>query len=231
MNIFDESKPMWRLFLTFLIPMILSNALQSASQTSSSIFLGRMIGVHALAAVSSMFPIVFFLISFLIGLSSGSTVLIGQAFGARQEHTMKKIAGTTLSVSLALGVSVGLFGVIFARPLLQAIGTPPDILADAVGYSRIIFAILPIFFPYIVYTTFLRGTGDSATPFYSLIVSTALSILFTPALIRCWFGLPQLGVESAAVSGFIANVIAFSALLVYLGYIKHPLKFDGEMFR
>ena len=157
-------------------------------------------------------------------------MLIGQAFGARQEHTMKKVAGTTLSVSVLMGVTVGLFGAIFARPLLAAIGTPADILADSVGYSRIIFAILPIFFPYIVYTTFLRGTGDSATPFYSLIVSTALSILFTPALIRGWFGLPQLGVESAAVSGLIANVVAFTALLGYLKYIKHPLRFDREMF-
>jgi len=56
-NIFDESRPMWRLFLVFLVPLILSNALQSASQTINSIYLGRLIGVHALAAVSSIFPV------------------------------------------------------------------------------------------------------------------------------------------------------------------------------
>src|SRR5579864_8391379 len=87
-NIFDESRPMWRLFVMFLIPLIFSNVLQSASQTISSIFLGRLIGVHALAAVSAIFPLIFLLISFLIGLASGSTVLIGQAFGAGEPHKM-----------------------------------------------------------------------------------------------------------------------------------------------
>src|SRR5579864_5456070 len=117
-NIFDESRPMWRLFLVFLIPLIFSNALQSASQTISSIFLGRLIGVHALAAVSAIFPVIFLLIAFLIGLASGSTVLIGQAHGAQATHTMKRVAGTTLSVSFALGIVLSALGLFFVNPLL-----------------------------------------------------------------------------------------------------------------
>ncbi|HEY8296485.1 MAG TPA: MATE family efflux transporter [Candidatus Baltobacteraceae bacterium] len=230
LNIFDESVPMWRIFLVFLIPLMLSNVLQSASQTFSSIFLGRMIGVHALAAVSALFPVLFFLVSFIIGLSSGSTVLIGQAYGARDTHKMKAVAGTTLSVSLIMGVVVGIVGLIFTYPVLQMLGTPHDILDDSVVYSRIVFAYLPIFFPYIVYTTFLRGTGDSTTPFYFLIISTVLSIVLTPAFIRGWVGLPQMGIASAALSSFIANGVAFAALLGYLQYIKHPLRFDREIF-
>lgn len=230
LDIFSERRPMWQIFLVFLVPLMLSNVLQSASQTFSSIFLGRMIGVHALAAVSALFPILFFLVSFLIGLSSGSTVLIGQAFGARDERKMKAVAGTTLSVSLYMGLAVGAIGLIFTYPLLRLVGTPPAIIDESVAYSRIVFAYLPIFFPYIVYTTLLRGTGDSTTPFYFLIVSTVLSIFFTPAFIRGWFGLPQLGVSSAAVAGFIANGTAFAALLWYLAKIRHPLRFDREIF-
>lgn len=230
-NVFDESKPMWRLFLVFLVPLIISNVLQSASQTFNSIFMGRMIGVHALAAVSAIFPIIFLLISFLIGIASGSTVLIGQAFGARDERTMKRVAGTTLSVSLVLGIAAGLVGFVWARPLLHLVGTPADILGDSAAYSRIIFMYLPIFFPYLVYTTFLRGTGDSKTPLYALLIGTILSIAFTPALIRGWFGLPQLGVEAAAWAGFIANAAAFAGLMIYLWATKHPLRFDREMAR
>lgn len=219
---------MWRLFLVFLIPLMLSNILQSASQTLNSIFLGRMIGVSALAAVSSLFPIIFLLISFVIGLSSGSTVLIGQAFGANDLHKMKKVAGTTLSVSLILGVAIGALGYLFSRELLQAIRTPANILDDASAYARIIFLMLPIFFPYLVYTTFLRGTGDSQTPFYFLIVGTVLAAIATPALIRGWLGLPQMGVPSAAVAAFFANTVSFLALLIYLARIDHPLRFDME---
>ena len=230
-NIFDESRPMWRLFTIFLIPLIFSNALQSASQTISSIFLGRLIGVHALAAVSAIFPVIFLLISFMIGLASGSTVLIGQAYGAGQMHTMKRVAGTTLSVSFALGVFFSIFGQFWAGPLLRLVGTPADILHDATVYSQIIFLWLPAFFPYLAYTTFLRGTGDSKTPFYFLIVSTVLSAIFTPAFILGWAGLPRIGVAGAAIAGYIANAVAFIAFLILLEVRKNPLRFDMEMLR
>jgi len=222
---------MWRLFLVFLIPLMLSNVLQSASQTFSSIFLGRMIGVNALAAVSAIFPVIFLLISFLIGLSSGSTVLIGQAFGAKDYHAMKRVAGTTITISVLMGVVVAIFGSIFAYDLLRLVATPANILDDSVMYARIVFVYLPVFFVYIAYTTFLRGTGDSQTPFYFLIISTVLSLVLTPAFIRGWLGLPQIGVASAAIAGYIANAAAFVALLIYLNYKSHALRFDNEMLR
>ncbi len=229
-TVFDESRPMWRLFLVFLIPLMLSNALQSASQTVASIYLGRLIGVNALAAVSAVFPIIFLLISFIIGLSSGSTVLIGQAYGAKNPHAMKRVAATTLTVSLVLGVILGLIGALATRPMLELVRTPANILDAAVIYARILFASLPIFFPYIAYTTFLRGTGDSKTPFYFLFVSTAITIVLTPALILGWLGV-RWGVESAAVAGVVANTAAFVSMLIYLNAIRHPLRFDGEMLR
>jgi len=228
-NIFDESRPMWRLFLVFLIPLVLSNALQSASQTISSIFLGRLLGVHALAAVSAIFPLIFLLIAFMIGLASGSTVLIGQAHGAKDVHAMRRVAGTTLCTSFLLGVAVAVAGIVFTHPLLELVGTPRDIIDDAALYSRIIFIYLPAFFPYIAYTTFLRGTGDSKTPFYFLIVSTVLNAIFTPWLILGWAGLPRSGIAGAAIAGYIANAAAFLALLIYLYRRKHELQFTLEM--
>ena len=222
---------MWRLFLVFLIPLIFSNALQSASQTINSIYLGRLIGVGALGAVSSIFPMIFLLISFLIGLASGSTVLIGQAFGANQPRTMKRVAGTTLSVSFALGVLFAIIGQFFAPHMLRAVGTPSDIIGESIVYSRILFLSLPGFFPYIAYTTFLRGVGDSRTPFYFLVISTVLNAVLTPAFILGWAGLPHLGIAGAAIAGYIANAVAFVALLVYLNHHKHPLRFDYEMLR
>ena len=72
-------KPLWRSYLAFLGPMIFSNFLQSVSGTVNNIYLGQMLGVKAMAAVSAFFPVLFFLIAFMIGLGSGASVLIGQA--------------------------------------------------------------------------------------------------------------------------------------------------------
>jgi putative MATE family efflux protein len=230
-NIFDESKPMWQIMLIFLVPLMISNILQSASQTFASIFLGRMIGVNALAAVSAVFPVVFLLFSFLIGIASGSTVLIGQAYGARDEHQVKKIAGTVLGATMIFAVICAVVGTMVSPWMLQALGTPAVILPDSDAYTKVIFLTAPIIFPYLVYTTFLRGVGDSQTPLYFLIVSSVLAVFFTPAFIQGWFGLPHLGVVSAAVSGMIANSVGLIGLLVLLARRKSPLKFDLEMAR
>ncbi len=230
-DIFNESVPMWRTMLIFLIPLMLSNILQSASGTVNSILLGRLLGVHALAAISSLFPVFFFLISFLIGLSSGSTVLIGQAFGAGDEHRLKRVAGTAVGLSVWLGIAVALIGFLYTRPMLVAMGTPADILDDAQRYARYVFAGMPALFPYLLYTTSLRGVGDSRTPFYFLVVSAAVSVLTTPALIFGWFGLPRVGLISAAIAFIVSNVAALAALLTYLAARKHPLRIDVEVLR
>ena len=149
--------------------------------------------MEALAAASSFFPVVFFMISFFIGIASGSSVLIGQAYGARNEERLKAVAGTTLALSIGAGVNHRRRGRFFLPRLLHLIGTPLDMFDQALVVRAGHVPELPILFVYLAYTTFVRGTGDSRTPLLSLIVSTVLIMIFTPALIRGWLGLPQLG--------------------------------------
>jgi putative MATE family efflux protein len=227
-NIFEEGKPMWQILLVFLVPLMLSNVLQSASQTMASIWIGRLISTQALGAVSAVFPIVFLLFSFVFGVSSGSSVLVGQAFGAKDFHKVKKVAGTVLGAALYLGIFVAIVGTIGSSTVLGWLATPPDILPQSDAYARVIFLTMPVFFFYFVYVTILRGTGDSTTPFYTLIVSSVLAITVTPVFIVGLFGLPKLGVVSAAVAGVIANTAALGWLLYYLARKNHPLKFDRE---
>ncbi len=210
---------------------MLSNVLQSASATLNSIYLGQMIGVKALAAVSAFFPLQFFLVSFFIGISSGSTVLIGQAYGANDPARIRSVAGTTTSLALVLGVLVGIAGGFLAEPILALIGTPSDIFALAVAYAKITFFALPVFFVYLGYTTFVRGVGDSRTPFYFLILSTIVGIVFTPAFIAGWFGLPRFGVASAAIASTLATLIGLVGLLIVLRLRNDPLALDTAMLR
>ena len=227
----DDSRPIWQAMLVFLVPLMLSNILQSASATLNSIYLGRLIGVHALAAASSFFPIIFFMIAFFIGIASASSVLIGQAYGARDEERLKAVAGTTLALAIGSGIVIGAASWFFLPPLLHLIGTPLDVFDDSLVYARVTFLSLPLFFPYLAYTTFVRGTGDSRTPFLALIVSTVLILILTPALIRGWFGLPQLGIVSAALANIIANLLALIFLLVALALEKNPLALDMSIVR
>ncbi len=230
-NIFDESIPMWRKMLLFLVPMIMTNVLQSGSQLASTIYVGRLISVSALGAMSIIAPVFILLISLPFGLASGSSVLIGQAFGANDMHRVKRIAGTTLGASLYLGIIVAFIGYFGTPFMLHIFGTPASLIDMSDTYARVIFIACPIFFPYLAYTTSLRGTADAKTPFYFLLGSTLLSLVLVPGLILGWYGLAPLGIEGAAIGGMLAQAIAFAALIVYLHVKNHPLKFDREVAR
>ncbi|RZL66234.1 MAG: MATE family efflux transporter [Variovorax sp.] len=224
-------RALWKTFLFFLAPMMLSNILQSLSGTLNNIFLGQMIGVGALAAVSSFFPVMFFFIAFTIGLGAGASVLIGQAWGAREIDKVKAIAGTTLSVGMLLGLLVALFGGTFASPMLTALGTPPDILADATRYARVMLFAMPGLFLFLLSTAMLRGVGDTVSPLLALVMSTAVGLVLTPALIRGWGGLPQMGVTSGAWAGVVAFVVATLWLAWRLRVRGSPLAPDGALWR
>ena len=224
-------RALWKTFLFFLAPMMLSNILQSLSGTLNNIFLGQMIGVGALAAVSSFFPVMFFFIAFTIGLGAGASVLIGQAWGAREVAKVKAIAGTTLTVGMLLGLAVALFGGTFAEPMLTALGTPPDILADAVRYARVMLFAMPGLFLFLLSTAMLRGVGDTVSPLLALVLSTAVGLVLTPALIRGWGGLPQMGVTSGAWAGVVAFVVATLWLAWRLRVRGSPLAPDAALFQ
>src|SRR5512140_2623437 len=224
-------RPLWRVFLAFLGPMILANILQSLSGTLNNVFVGQMLGTRSLAAVAGMFPIVFFFISLVIGVGAGASVLIGQAWGAHEPHKVKAIAGTALSLGLILGVIVAVFGGVFTRALLVVLGTPPDVLPMAIGYARVMMLAMPGLLVFILYTQLMRGVGDTLTPLYALVLSTSVSCVLTPAFIRGWWGLPQLGVTSAAAASIIAFLCALMFLAWFMRRGNHALAPDLELLR
>ncbi|KIK82834.1 MATE family efflux transporter [Pseudomonas sp. W15Feb9B] len=223
-------KPLWQTYLLFLAPMVLSNFLQSMSGTVNSIYIGQMLGTQALAAVSGMFPIIFFFIALVIGLGAGAGVLIGQAWGAREAHMVKAITGATLLLGVLIGLLAAVLGSVFARQALQGLGTPADVLDDAVAYAHVMMWILPSMLVFVLFTQLLRGVSDTVSPLLALMVSTSVGLALTPALIRGWFGLPQLGIQSAAFAGLAGNLSAMAWLAWRLIRNNHPLAPDREFF-
>jgi putative MATE family efflux protein len=211
--------------------MMLSNILQALFGTINNVYLGQMIGVDALAAVSVFFPVMFFFVAFVMGLSSGATVLIGQAWGAGEPGKVRAVAGATLTVALLCATTIALFGDLFSRPLLIALATPPDILEEASTYARIMMITMPLTFVFILLTAMLRGVGDTMTPLLALTISTAVGLAVTPALIRGWLGLPRLGVASAAWASAASSLLTLLWLAANLRRRHHPLAFDAAFLR
>lgn len=223
--------PLWTTFLRFLAPLMLSNALQSLFGTASNVYLGQMIGVDALAAVSVFFPVMFFLFAFVMGLSTGATVLIGQAYGAGEHGRIKSVVGTTLAVGLLLSISVALAGGIFSRQLMMMLATPADILDQASAYARIMLLTMPLGFVFLLMTAMIRGVGDALTPLLALALSTAIGLILTPMLIHGAFGLAAAGITSPAWAAAISNAVTLLVLAIYLLRKKHALAPDAALLR
>lgn len=215
-------RPLWHVYLLFLAPMVLSNFLQSLSGTLNGIYIGQLLGTHALAAVSGMFPVLFFFISLVIGLGAGASVLIGQAWGAREPGRVKAIAGAALALGALIGVVAALLGSVFAREGLMALGTPADVLDDATGYARMMMLLMPLLLVVILYTQLLRGVSDTVTPLLALLLSTGLGLVLTPALIKGWLGLAPMGIQSAALAGLVSQAAS-------LGFLVWRLRCKGSV--
>lgn len=227
----NPQRPLWRTYLAFLGPMVLANILQSLSGTLNSVYIGQMLGTRSLAAVAGMFPIVFFFIALVIGLGAGASVLIGQAWGAREPGKVKAIAGTALTLGAMIGLIAAVLGSVFAAQALRALGTPVEVLPEAIAYARVMMLSMPFLLVLILGTQLLRGVGDTVTPLYALALSCGLGLVLTPALIRGWAGLPQLGVVSAAVAGWVSFVVSLTFLFVHLRRRQHPLAPDADLIR
>lgn len=223
--------PLWKNFLRFLLPMLAGNILQSLFGTINNVYLGQMIGVDALAAVTVLFPVMFGFIALVMGLGSGASVLIGQAFGAGDNGKVKAIAGTTLSVALLFAMAIALIGSLLARELLLALGTPPNILSAATAYARVTMISMPLTYAVILVTAMMRGVGDTVTPLLALVIYTLIGLVATPAMIAGWFGLSPLGAASAAWASVVSSVLTLAWLHVYLRTRQHALAFDRRFLR
>ena len=89
----------------------------------------------------------------------------------------------------------------------------------------------PLLFVYIIYTSILRGVGDSVTPLIALSLTSLIGLAVTPVLLKGYFGFPALGIVVPAV----ATIMGYAAVLIflsfYLNYKNHPLKIDARLLK
>jgi putative MATE family efflux protein len=215
--------PLWRRFLVFLGPLVLTNVLQALGGTITLIYLGHLLGTRSLAAAVSFFPLFMCCLAFVIGLGAGASVLVGQAWGARDIEKVRRAAGTVLMGTLLLACAVGALGFAGIEAVLRALGTQPDVLPEATAYARVLLLAMPAIFLHLMSAAILRGLGDTVTPLKALVVALVVWVTLTPAFILGWLGLPRLGTPSAAWASLAGNMAAVAWVAWHLHRGDHPL--------
>ena len=203
-----------KLILTFSIPLLIGNIFQQFYNMADTIIVGRFLGVDALAAVGSTGSLAFLVNGFVIGLTSGFAVLVSQKFGADDKEGVKRAFASSLILSSIMTIVVTAISVVSAKPLLELMNTPSNIMDDALSYIIIIYAgNISIIF-YNMLSSILRALGDSKTPLYFLIISSILNIVLDIVFITSF----SMGVAGAAYATIISQGI--SAVLCAIFIVK-----------
>ena len=223
-----------KLILNFALPMLAGNVFQQMYNIVDSIIIGKVLGKEALAAVGANFPLIFALISFVVGIAIGATVIISQYFGAKQMDRVKRTIDTLYIFMFFASILITAVGMLSSKYIFQLISLPDDVIPMAVDYFNVYATGFIFFFGFQGTSAVLRGLGDSKTPLYFLIVSTltniGLDLFFVMGL--GW------GVKGVALATVIAQAGAFFTIVWYLNRFHtfldfSPLKmrFDKEIFK
>jgi len=197
-----------RQVITFSIPLIAGNFFLSAYNIINMIWVGRLLGHEAVAAISAAMPILFLFPSFLIGLSMAANILIAQAYGRKDMVLLGKVLSNSFSVMLIICLALTVAGIFLRDVLLGLVNAPPAIRPMASAFLGITFiGFLPGFFFNWMNGT-LRGLGDSKTPLKILFLATLLNISLVPLLIAGPGPFPALGLTGAAWGSITANILA-----------------------
>ncbi len=223
-----------KLILQFATPMLLGNVFQQMYNIVDSIIIGNFIGKEALAAVGASFPIIFALISMVIGFATGATIMIAQFFGAKRMDQVRHTIDTLYIVLFFASIFLSVVGVIFTDDIFKLIQLPEEVLPEAILYMRVYISGLVFFFGFNGTAAILRGLGDSKTPLYFLIISTIANILLDLLFVVVF----NWGIAGVALATIIAQGGAFITAIFYLNRTHEvvrlsirKLKFDRDIFR
>lgn len=226
--------PVWKVIVRFALPLLIGNLLQQLYNVTDSIIVGQFLGKEALAAVSASFFIYYFIISLVIGVGSGTSVVVSQFFGAKQYDKVQRAFSSFFIFMLVAGIALSIAGIIFAEPVFRLTNTPEEVIPDAVAYFRIYIGGTFLFVTFNSIISILRGVGESVQPMIFIFITTVLNIVLDLLFIVGF----KWGIEGAARATVIAQGIG---MCIALGYVNntHPLLsikkqdllFDMKLFK
>ena len=211
-------RTLWR----FWIPMMFSVMFQQIYNIADSMIAGKFAGEDALAAVGASYPITIIFMAFAVGMNLGASVVVSRLFGAGDRKGVKCAVTTAFVSSFGLATILTVFGYFFSSNMMEWIHTPQNIMADGILYLKIYVFGMIFLMLYNVCTGAFTALGDSKTPLYFLLGSSAGNIVLDLIFVAQF----HWGVAGVAWATFIAQGI--SAVLALVTLFSRLRSFAGE---
>jgi len=227
-KVVDMTKgPIMSQMIRFALPVLFGMLCQRIYNFADVYIVGRYLGDEPLAAVSIAGTAMYLLLSVMMGLTTGVSVVISQYYGAGRTDKVVETFTTSIYVSIASVILITITGVLGAKPLLAALQTSEELMTDAWIYLVIIFAGCFGTMLYNWISAVLRSLGNSIVPLFFLIISSILNVVLDIALV-VWI---PLGVAGAALATVLAQVISGILCLIYAWKILPFLRLSRDNMR
>ncbi|MBQ7358771.1 MAG: MATE family efflux transporter [Lachnospiraceae bacterium] len=219
--------PLFGKIVLFSLPLMLSGILQLLFNAADMIVVGRWAGSSALAAVGSTGSLVNLIVNVFIGLSVGSNVLVARYYGGGQDKELSDTVHTAIFVSVISGIALIFIGCFVAPKALLLMGTPEDVLPQAVLYIRIYFCGMPAMMLYNFGSSILRAVGDTKRPLYYLSAAGVINVVLNLVFVIVF----HLGVAGVALATTISQVVSAVLVVRCLMNSDGPYKLDLRALR
>lgn len=221
-----------KLIFYFTLPLLAGNVFQQLFGFVDTLIVGRFLGVEALAAVGCTGPMMFLMLGFVMGMTSGFSIYTGQRFGAKDFDGIRYSTLCCVSLALIASLLFAFLGVTFCRELLELMQTPPEIIDGAYSFIVIIYGGVFGFIMLQMQSNLLRALGDSKMPTVFQALTLSINIALEPvAIILLDLGIP--GAAGATIlSLIIGNIILFWYIknkVPILHVRREDLKFDKKI--
>ncbi len=211
--------PLWGKIFMFTVPLIASGILQQSFNAVDVAMIGRYSTSQAIAAVGSNGPIISILVNLFLGIAVGANVVIANYLGQRDYNAVRRSISTVAVIAILSGLLLLGLGVCLARPILEAMSAPPDVIDLATTYLRIYFCGMPFAMIYNFGSAIMRSVGDTKLPFYSLLVATVCNFVLDWVFVAvCDFG-----VDGVAWATVISNAVNAAIIVYFLTREPEPV--------
>ena len=218
------SGPIMPKLISFSIPLMLSGILQLMFNAVDIVVVGKFSGSLALAAVGSTTALINMFTNLFIGISLGANVLSARFYAAGKDKEMSETVHTAITLALISGIIMVFVGLIFAKPVLELMDTPDDVINLSTLYMRIYFMGMPFFMLYNYGASILRAVGDTKRPLLFLIISGVINAVLNMILVICF----HLDVAGVAIATVAAQMISCVLVLrcLYRSEGSYQLRFS-----
>ncbi|MDY4608743.1 MAG: MATE family efflux transporter [Eubacterium sp.] len=206
--------------IIFSLPIMLSSLLQYNYSLVDNIIVGRYVSTDALAAVGNVGAINSFVIGAAFGLTSGFTIPVAHAFGAKDKRRVSHYSGSSVTVAAVIGIFIVAVALLLSRPLLKLIKTPDEIIDLSQRYVNVLYLGVPFQMLSNNFTAISRAVGESKKPLYFFMISVGVNFVLDLLFVK-QFGW---GVEGAAWATLVSEIIAAVLTGIYVFHCNENVK-------